>query len=218
MRGNIGIRIFVAAAIIGVTYLGMYVIEAGIQVKSEMPSWDIRDLPLQLGEWKGKETKLDEQLNLATGAQAIVNRTYTNDSGTTVSLHFAAFTDPEVGIWHNPFSCYTSAGWVVQDKYFEQLPGVQDEKGKVSFSTWKKGGDRVFVLYWFQLGEHRLYDRWDLGTSIRWQMRGRKVWPALLKILISTSANRNTAETRSQVIEFADLVYGWINQASHHNQ
>jgi EpsI family protein len=215
MRGNMAIRIFIAAAIIGFTYLGMYLVHAGIQVTdSELPPWKVQDLPMQLGDWKGENAKLDEKIFKATGAHSLVNRIYTDEAGNVMSLHFAVFTDPNEGIWHNPVSCYVSAGWVRQENEKVFLPGTSDDKSKVSLSIWTKGGETAVIAYWFQLGEHRLYSRGDLGT-VRWQMRGQKTWPAMLKILIHTPDGNNTEEAKAQLLDFAKLVYQWINQPAH---
>lgn len=192
----------------------MYIVQAGVQVSdAELPSWNITDLPLQLGDWKGKNTELDERLFRATGAHAVVNRLYTNDSGMVVSLHLAIFTDPNEGIWHSPVNCYLSSGWIRLEDEKLALPGTSDENAIVSLSMWKKSSEKACITYWFQLGEHRLYSRYDLGT-VRWKMRGLK-WPALIKVLIHTSANSKTEETKDQMLAFADQVYQWINQPQH---
>lgn len=67
MRGNMWIRVFVAAAIIGLTWLGMS--GAGKLTETPpvvMPNWDAHDLPMKLGNWTGEDVKLDERLFQAT--------------------------------------------------------------------------------------------------------------------------------------------------------
>jgi EpsI family protein len=215
MRANIAIRIFVAALIIGFTYLGMYLVEAGVQISgSELPTWKLQDLPMQLGDWKGEDKKLDERLFLATGAHTIVDRQYVNDAGRIISLHFAVFLDPNEGIWHNPFSCYESAGWNLVEYDKAQLPNTSDDKAKISLSIWEKNGEKAAIAYWYQLGDERLYTRLDLGT-VRWKMRGKKIWPALIKVLLHTSGDTNPEENKDKLLEFADLIYQWINQPQH---
>jgi EpsI family protein len=143
----------------------MYLVEAGVQVaNSKLPSWKLQDLPLQLEKWKGADKKLGERLFFATGAHTIVDRQYVNDEGMIVSLHMAIFLDPNAGIWHNPMSCYESAGWVRRQNEKPQLEKTSDDKAKVSLSVWEKDGEKAIVVYWYQLGEHRLYRRYDLGS------------------------------------------------------
>jgi EpsI family protein len=216
MRGNIAIRLLVAFFIIGFASAVMHVLLQGRHVTTELPKWNIEDLPMQLGEWKGKDTELDQRLYSATGAHTIVNRSYTNESGTTISVHFAVFIDPDTGIWHCPVTCYRSAGWTQESGDKIQLQNSSDAKHLVSLSTWKKSsGDNVVVVYWYQLGECRLYDRFDLGWSIRWKMVGRKAWPAMFKVLLSSPPGSKPEETQAQILNFADLMYQWINQPQH---
>jgi EpsI family protein len=194
----------------------MYIVAWGIQVpKVVLPSWNVKDLPKQLGEWKGEDVKLDERLFQATGASSIVERQYRNESGMAISLHLAVFENPNEGIWHNPISCYESAGWVPIEKTKVPISETREKSDDIALSVWEKSGEKTIVGYWYQLGEHRLYGRWDLGFSVRWQMRGRKTWPALIKTLISTGGGSKTEITKIQMLKFADLVHQWINQPLH---
>ena len=35
----------------------------------------------------------------------------------------------------------------------------------VSLTTWEKEEEKILVVYWYQLGQHVLYGRFDLGTD-----------------------------------------------------
>jgi EpsI family protein len=219
MRGNISVRVIVAAAVIGIVYLGMKFVTWGIQVPEVvMPAWNVKDLPAQLGEWTGKDTKLDERLFQATKAKLIVEREYTNGSGITVYLHLAVFDDPVEGIWHNPMSCYVSAGWNLVESTRVPLSETDPQSDKIALSIWEKSGEKVAVAHWYQLGDIRLYTRWDMGWNVRWQMRGRKTWPALIKILISTPTSVKPEQARAQLVGFAEQIHKWINQPQHQTQ
>ena len=218
MRGNIAIRVIVAAAVIVSTYLGVRVM---LKLRETppvvLPNWKVGDLPMQLGEWKGEDAKLDKRLFEAEGAHSVVERQYHNESGMVISLHLALFDNPTEGIWHNPINCYTSAGWHPIEITRVPISETAENSDKIALSTWEKSGVTTFVGYWFQLGEHRLYGRWDLGFNVRWQMRGRKTWPALIKILLSTGSGVKPEDTKIQLLKFADLLHQWINQPQHHN-
>ncbi len=217
MRGNFGIRVLAAALIIGLTYLGMKFVTWGIQLPDVAPpAWNVKDLPRQLGQWKGADEKLDERLFQATGAYSIVERRYrNNETGTAISLHLAIFTDPTVGIWHNPMTCYLANGWKCKDSNQVPLNADDEKSDKIALSLWEKGGEQNVVGYWYQLGELRLYDRWDLGWKARWQLRGRKTWPALIKVLFSADPGNKPDDSKVQMTNFADLVSKWINQPQH---
>jgi EpsI family protein len=218
MRGNIAIRVIVAAAIIVSAYIGVRVVGKLTETPPVvLPNWKVDDLPMQLGEWKGEDVKLDARLFQATGAHSILERQYRNEAGMAVSLHLAIFDKPTEGIWHNPMSCYVSAGWVPIETAKIPMSETDDRSDMITYSVWEKSGDRTFVGYWYQLGDLRLHGRWDLGFNARWQMRGRKTWPALIKILIATGASMKPEETKYQMLKFSYLVHQWINQPQHQN-
>ena len=134
-----------------------------------------------------------------------------------ISLHVALFDNPTEGIWHNPISCYTSSGWVPVEITSAPISETAENGDMIALSRWDKSGITTIVGYWFQLGEHRLYGRWDLGFKVRWQMRGRKTWPALIKVLLATESGPKPEDTKIQLLKFADLLHQWINQPQHHN-
>ena len=216
MRGNISIRVIIAAALIVSTYLGVRVVGHLTQSPpGVLPNWNVQDLPKQLGEWKGEDVKLDKRLFEAEGAQAVVERQYRNGSGMSVSLHIAIFKDATTGIWHTPTNCYVSGGWARKENALLPVCESDEKSDNISLSTWEKSGDKTLVGYWFQLGDLRLYDRWDLGFNVRWQMRGRKTWPALIKVLLAAPTGLKEEENKTQLLKFADLVHQWINLPEH---
>jgi EpsI family protein len=218
MRGSIAIRVIVAAAVIMSTYIGVRIVGKLTETPPVvLPNWKVQDLPKQLGEWKGEDAKLDERLFAAEGANSVVERQYHNESGMTIALHLAIFDKPTEGIWHNPMSCYVSGGWTNVETSKVPISETDDKSDLISYSIWDKSGEKTYVGYWYQLGDLRLYGRWDLGFSARWQMRGRKTWPALYKILLSTGGSLKPEENKTQMLKFADLVHQWINQPQHQN-
>jgi EpsI family protein len=216
MRGNISIRAVIAAVLILLTYLGVRVVAKLTESPpGVLPNWNLKDLSMQLGDWKGTDVELDKRLFEAEGSQSVVERQYRNGSGMSVALHIAMFTDATTGIWHTPTNCYVTGGWAQKDSGKVPLSESDDNSDKMAFSSWEKSGERTLVGYWFQLGENRLYGRWDLGFNIRWQMRGRKTWPALIKVLLSAPSGVKEDENKAQLIKFADLVHKWINLPEH---
>ena len=87
----------------------------------------------------------------------------------------------------------------------------------VSLSTWEQKGERLLVVYWYQLGEHVLFDRWDLGMKIRWSLRGRPKWPALIKVMLQIPAP-DPEEAKPVILDFAKQVAAWENQPKHRLQ
>lgn len=73
------------------------------------------------------------------------------------------------------------------------------------------------VVYWYQLGDHVLFDRWDLGMKIRWSLRGREKWPALIKVMLTIPAADPEA-AKPVLLDFAKQLAAWENQPKHQLQ
>jgi hypothetical protein len=156
---------------------------------------------------------MDPQIALATGAKFIVNRLYQDGQGHTASLHSAMFLDPAEGIYHNPMNCYRSSGWSKIKEDREEVKVAEDLSITVCLATWQKDNEKVIVAYWYQLGQHVLYERFDLG-KIRWSMRGNATWPVLFKIMVQVPLT-DADGSRASAIEFCQKIADWMNQPEH---
>ena len=181
MINGTAVRLCVVAALIPVTYWGAALVKASLQPpETEMPDWTFRDLPARIGVWRGEETTMDPLIAVATNAKldTIVNRAYRDDSGHVISMHAAMFEDPN-GVLHSPLVCYQAAGWTRLSESRKLLHLKLSDKSElplpISISRWEneKDNKKVMVVYWFQLGEHFLFGRWDLGMKIRWSLSGQ---------------------------------------------
>jgi hypothetical protein len=70
------------------------------------------------------------------------------------------------------------------------------------------------VLYWYQIGDHVLFGRFDLG-KVRWAMRGQPVWPATVKVLLQTSAEGDLYDAKTRILDLAEQIGRWIDKRSH---
>jgi EpsI family protein len=205
-------RLIVVVMLLAVMSGGTYLVRASLKPpKVQMPDKDFAQLPLQLGGWQGKNVDLDPKIFETIGADLIVNRSYRDTAQHVISAHLAVFTDPDTGVYHSPMNCYRSDGWqkgsedVLQLRLGDQ-PGIEG-----NLTTWEKGGRAVVVLYWYQVGEHVLFDRFDMGR-VRWALRGQETWPALVKVLMETQGSGDLDRDKARLRDLAERVYQWINQ------
>ena len=136
------------------------------RLKWRGPTGAVTDLPLQFGTWHGEDTEMDPNIAVATGADVIVNRIYRDEAGHAISLHTATFLDPAEGVYHSPLNCYRGNGWEKISESRENVKAADDLSITVSLVKWKKEEERILVVYWYQLGQHVLYDRFDLGDPL----------------------------------------------------
>jgi EpsI family protein len=219
MIGNTAVRLYIVAAIVPLTWWAAGRLNVALQAPTvDMPEWSFSEMPRSLGEWRGEDTEMDPKIANATGAQVIVNRAYRDSSAHMISMHTAIFDDPKGGVYHSPLTCYRSSGWEKLRETHVNLPINDASSIPVSVTLWRRQGERNrIVVYWYQLGKHVLFDRWDLGLRVRWSLAGKPTWPALIKVMMEIPVADDASEddARAAILDFAELVAKWENQPSH---
>jgi EpsI family protein len=222
VKGSLTLRLIVAAGIILVIYGAMFGLKAGIRTPEVVfPKWCHKDndekkelninLPFQLGSWSGTKTELDASIFDATGAKIAENRSYSDDSGHTVSLHIGYYSDVEAGVWHSPITCYRCAGWQCLED--AKMPLAEGSPApEVWFSKWdRESQTQCLVMHWYYLGGTIFYDRGTFGNA-RFALRGRSTWPPLVKVLIQNRLNATTEEDKESLLSFSKQIYQWLNE------
>lgn len=212
---NTALRLWIVVALVVAAYGVSFLVQAGTTPPDvQLPSWTFREMPPQLGMWRGHDEEMDPKITAAIGAHSVVDRTYRDERGYAVSMHTAIFVNPAEGVLHSPVNCYRGAGWRKLSETSGEIP-VNDERSMpVSITIWERGGERVVVAYWYQIGEHVLFSRFDLG-KVRWAMRGQPAWPATVKVLLQTSAGGDLDDAKTRILDLAEQIGQWINQPSH---
>jgi EpsI family protein len=211
---NIAIRLYAVVALVMVSYGGARVAQSLAEPPEvELPDWSLADLPMQLGRWQGEITHLDPEITRAVGAKVIVDHVYRGELGDQVAVHTAMFENPAEGVYHSPLNCYRSAGWTKLSETREDIPISDGQTIAVSLTTWEKEGEKILVVYWYQLGKHVLYGRFDLG-AFRWAMRGAAKWPVLFKTMLQTSGF-DSKNSKAAILDMAQQIGTWLNQPEH---
>jgi EpsI family protein len=215
MINSTAFRLCIVVALMLFAYGGARLVKAGLEPPTvDLPDWTFRELPLQLGPWHGHKTELDPEIAKATGASIIVDRLYEDEAGHSISLHTAMFKNPNDAVCHTPINCYRANGYQDTSAVHENVEASDSLTIPVSLTTWERKGEQLMVVYWYQLGEHILFDKWDLGFKVRWSLRGRAKWPALVKVMLQINAS-NPEDARTAVLSFAKQVAAWENQPKH---
>jgi EpsI family protein len=210
---NTAVRIFVVAVLAAGVYLAAIVVGgAGRPPKVRMPSRDLHELPRQLGSWTGVDQDLDRRTFNAIGAKVVVDRLYKDQRGNGVLLHTAVFDDPQEGVYHSPMNCYRSSGWNKLDEARVPLDPSDPESILVDTSIWEREGQKILVVYWYELGEHVLYGRLDLG-AVRFAMRNEREWPALVKVMLQTPMDQSEQRPRELALDVGRRVHDFVQGA-----
>ena len=176
-----------------------------------LPKNDPRDFPLEIGDWRGEKQELDPEIFEAVGASFVSDRVYRNSMGKGVSVHMAVFMDYRSAAVHNPNRCYRAHG---HDQLNSDIVTFKTKEGKslpVCLSRWNRhAGGRIQTLYWYQIGDQVVHDRVGMGTA-RWALRGQKVWPPMIKVLLHTEET-NPQHAEDRLREMATIIYDWLNK------
>lgn len=163
------------------------------------------------GEWTGKDEKMpDEEFNYAQ-LDSDVSRIYTNRDNRTMSVLLGIYRIPSNGLYHNPFNCYETHGFTLKQREHRPLTAPNRPDSELSLSTWEKKGQMHVVAFWYELGDHTLFERDDLAPwkSTLWAMAGKPKWPVMFKVLIESSGG-DPDQAKADVLEMAKSVREWL--------
>jgi EpsI family protein len=136
-------------------------------------------LPLTIGEWKGREGgPLDAETMAVLRADGVINRVYASAADRSpVDLYVAYYARQQPGVSiHSPLHCLPGTGWEVQSAGSVDLVSSRGTAGQARKLIAQKNRDRALVLYWYSVhgrmigseAASRLYllgDRLRLGRN-----------------------------------------------------
>ena len=164
------------------------------------------------GEWTGKDEKMpDEEFNYAQ-LDSDVSRIYTNRDNRTMSVLLGIYRIPSNGLYHNPFNCYETHGFTLKQREHRPLTAPNRPDSELSLSTWEKKGQMHVVAFWYELGDHPLFERATISApwkSTLWAMAGKPKWPVMFKVLIESSGG-DPDQAKADVLEMAKSVREWL--------
>jgi len=65
----------------------------------------------------------------------------------------------------------------------------------------------VIVAYWYEVGDHTMYERQDLLPT-QWAMFGKTKWPVMFKVLLEMPVEGE--QTRSEILGMAQFIRQWL--------
>ena len=201
---------FLALLIVVAAPIGIRVIRGGATPdKVRMPEFDLRELPLELGQWRGEKLKLDPKLFAAIDAEMAIDRLYRDSNGYPLSLHTAVFLEYALHGPHQPPLCYSNSGFEIVG--IKPL-SIQVDPGRVisaDLMTAARDGKEVHVLFWYQLGPFTAGAR--ALKKERQTYWGQPVWPPMFKVMLQ-DANPDASAAEARMSDLAKEVYRWMNK------
>lgn len=110
-------------------------------------------VPLQIGEWRGHGSEMEQKIVEVVGVEDYLLRTYRRPDGRTASVYVGFYEQQREGdTIHSPKHCLPGAGWRPEqnDQIEFPTPGFNGGTTRANRYLIRKGEDRQLVLYWYQ--------------------------------------------------------------------
>jgi len=158
-------RYLIAAGLLVVAGVGVQLVRAW-RVPEARYAVDFAAVPLQLGDFQGREIEVDEATRAYLKPDAMITRIYEGPCTAALSLIYA--TD-----WtqiHNPAGCFPAQGWLVLEDVDLDLPVYSNEGGQIVVHArrihCRKGAEELLALFVFA---------YPGGTTSNWLLYATKV-------------------------------------------
>lgn len=214
--GNIMFRMgLVITILVGVQLGFMYLGRLGnpevIELQQPLTAFPLSVRTPVSGTWEGKAVTLDERQFNESQVDVAVTRAYTNREGRLLKFLLAEYKQPSTGLYHNPMNCYRANGFAQLERVRRPLKTANRPDTEVDLTTWDKGGERVLVAYWYEVGDHTLFERQDLLPT-QWAMFGKTQWPVMLKVLLEVPVKDtgDLVNAQTDIMEMAQVVREWL--------
>ena len=172
----------------------------------------LKDFPLEIGNWKGKEEGLDSKVKAILGVEDSMMRVYRNDKGYPIWFYVGYYESQSKGnIIHSPKHCYPGSGWHPTQNRIEEITisSLSKEKIRVNLFLIRKGVEKQLVLYWYQ-------ERGRINTS-EYMAKFYMIVDAITRnrtdgalVRISAPVINSVDETLKQEKEFIRLAFPFL--------
>lgn len=125
---------------------------------AELDATRLVGMPMQIGEWGGRDIPISEGVEAILRADAHVQREYRDREGEIVWVYVGYYGTQRGGRpEHTPWACYPSAGWSIERvEEVHDSPSESTEGNLVSNELLvEKDGERRLVRFWYSTHRSR---------------------------------------------------------------
>ena len=170
------------------------------------------ELPLEVGDWKGKEKGLSDRVIQILGVEDSVMRTYANDEGLYLWLYVGYYESQRQGdTIHSPKHCYPGSGWHPVENRIEEITLSSGARIKVNRYVIQKGLDKQVVLYWYQvLGRIVTSEYWAKFYLVMDAITKNRTDGSLVRV--SAPVLHSVEETHNAAAEFVKQIFPHLKE------
>lgn len=178
-----------------------------------IPPGTLRELPLRIGGWAGREQALDESIVRATDVDDYVSRLYVRESDNQgVGLWVAFGVRARDLMPHRPEVCYPGAGWTLLDQHTTVLQAKNGATLRARVLTFAPGGldPRHLTVLNYYIVDGETSEDVSLLRSKAWRGQASIGYMAQVQITCRTDPTRAIVLPANVVREFAVETFGPI--------
>lgn len=196
--------------LVGIHFAARWSATAGLPTETRVPTGDLHSLPVQMGDWTGKDVPTDPRIFKATGALAVVNRHFTDATGRTVVAHLALFTDLDAGLYtpHQPEVCIEGSGGRITRSEEIQVEADGGGTFRTRILATESSGRFSRVLFWYQAPATTFTDRYG-QREVFWLYRGKPTWPPVVKVMLQMP-DPNSQQAKEALTGLARQIHAWV--------
>jgi exosortase D (VPLPA-CTERM-specific) len=177
------------------------------RVESAPARAEFSEFPLQLGDWHGRRTGLEQEYVQELKFTDYLLGDYQRQGQEVVNLYVAYYASQRKGeSVHSPKGCLPGGGWMIEQFGQHRVPGVSVDGVPltVNRAVISHGSDRHLVYYWFQQRGRVLTNEYLVKWFLFWDSLTRNRSDGSLVRLITPIPAGTSMERADRVLqEFA---------------
>lgn len=205
-------RTLIVSAIMILTALTLGSISQVEDVPIKKP---LSQFPMQIGEWKGIESRFDERIYKILGVDDSILADYRSQDGHQVSLYVGFYQNQREGnVIHSPKHCMPGAGWNITRTSIKEvtLAETNPEKLKVVKLQMEKDGQKIVAFYWFQSRGRFIYSEYLQKVFLVYDSMLKNRTDGSFVRLIAPVTDDNKEATLNDLKEFVGLLIPILNE------
>lgn len=200
-------RLFLSIGLIVASIAGLNLYSQG---SAPARSQELSSFSATIGIWTGRDIPIDEGVLDVLKASDVLNRVYTDSSGTSNIGMFVAYYDSQRrgGAIHSPKNCLPGAGWEIAESRIVPiaLPG-RAEPGRVNQVVIENGLNKQLVLYWYQSQGRIVASEYTAKMCLLWDAATKNRTDGAIVRLVVPLQNNNEEAALKQAQDFLNQAF-----------
>jgi EpsI family protein len=172
-------------------------------------------LPLNLGEWSGKQYPIGEDVLAVLGKGDFISRSYRSSAvPAPIDLLVAYFPSQRSGdSIHSPKNCLPGAGWSFKSSSETEIPTRSGNSIHAGQYVLEQGSQRVLALYWYQAHGRTVASEYAAKYYlVKDAIRLNRTDGALVRVITPLLPNESTAAALNREVSFIENLNPLLDQ------